>query len=272
MISRIVNMYCELPTWARRPLWKIVHWYFNTKDEKNLLSFMNYGYASLDSNAERLELDEKDEGYRYSIQLYHHVVSAIDLKGREVLEVGCGRGGGAYYVSRYLKPMCYIGLDQSVGTAEYSNQAYQVDGLSFIHGDAEKLPIPDNSFDAVVNVESSRCYRNMDRFLSEVLRILRPGGHFLFADMRLAGHEDLLKEQFENAGLKILEEEEITPNVVKALDLDHERRHGWISDHAPAYFKKGLRAFAGVKGSVRYRTFADRSMLYWRFLLQKPVE
>ena len=91
MISRIVNMYCELPTWARRPLWKIAHWYFNTKDEKNLLSFMNYGYASLDPNAGKLELDEKDEGYRYSIQLYHHVASAIDLKGRKVLEVDCDR-------------------------------------------------------------------------------------------------------------------------------------------------------------------------------------
>jgi len=44
-----------------------------------------------------LTLSEEDEKDRYSIQLYHHVSSQIDLKGLKVLEVGSGRGGDIIY-------------------------------------------------------------------------------------------------------------------------------------------------------------------------------
>ena len=57
-------------------------------------------------------------------------------------------------------------------------------GLDFVHGDAENLPFPDESFDAVINVEASHIYPHFDRFLSEVKRVLRPGGHFLHVDFR----------------------------------------------------------------------------------------
>ena len=58
--------------------------------------------------------------------------------------------------------------------------------MDFVHGDAEKLPFPDQSFDAVINVESSGAYPHFSRFLAEVARVLRPGGHFLYADLRPA--------------------------------------------------------------------------------------
>lgn len=52
-------------------------------------------------------------------------------------------------------------------------------------GDAEKLPLADASFDAVLNVESSHCYGNVETFFREAARVLRPDGRFLFADFRL---------------------------------------------------------------------------------------
>jgi ubiquinone/menaquinone biosynthesis C-methylase UbiE len=45
-----------------------------------------------------------------------------------------------------------------------------------VHGDAENLPFPQVSFDAVINVESAHCYGSIERFLAEVHRVLRPGG------------------------------------------------------------------------------------------------
>ena len=50
-------------------------------------------------------------------------------------------------------------------------------------GDAESLPFGDEMFDAVVNVESSHCYGSTPAFLAQVKRVLRCGGHFLFADL-----------------------------------------------------------------------------------------
>jgi fatty-acid O-methyltransferase len=48
--------------------------------------------------------------------------------------------------------------------------------VELVHGDAENLPFPQVSFDAVINVESAHCYGSIERFLAEVHRVLRPGG------------------------------------------------------------------------------------------------
>lgn len=60
--------------------------------------------------------------------------------------------------------------------------------MTFVHGDAENLPFPDESFDAVINVEAAHLYPDYPRFLREVARVLRPGGHFLYADLRERGY------------------------------------------------------------------------------------
>ena len=51
-----------------------------------------------------LPLDESDEPNRYSIQLYHQTATQIDISGKDVLEVSCGHGGGASYLTRTSAP------------------------------------------------------------------------------------------------------------------------------------------------------------------------
>ena len=46
-------------------------------------------------------------------QLYHFVTSHADIKDKNVLEVGSGRGGGASYIARYLSPSSITGVDIS---------------------------------------------------------------------------------------------------------------------------------------------------------------
>lgn len=55
---------------------------------------MNYGFVALEPDVSELDLAEEDENDRYFLQLYNHVATAVDLKGKQVLEVGSGRGGG----------------------------------------------------------------------------------------------------------------------------------------------------------------------------------
>ena len=58
-----------------------------------------------------LPLAESDEPNRFHIQLYHRIATQADLRGKQVLEVGCGHGGGASYLMRTLRPASYTGLD-----------------------------------------------------------------------------------------------------------------------------------------------------------------
>jgi ubiquinone/menaquinone biosynthesis C-methylase UbiE len=232
-------------------------------------SFMNYGYAPLNDHSDTPKLDETDEPNRYCIQLYHHVTSAVDLTNRNVLEIGSGRGGGASYVNRYLKPKTLTGVDFSDKAIEFCKNTHDVNGLSFIKGDAESLPFDAERFDVVINIESSHCYGSMEAFLANVKRVLRDDGYFLYADLRNRNDAVVLQRQMEQSGMKIIKREDITPNVVRSLDLDNERKLLLIRAFFQNWLLKPFQEFAGVKGSKIYAGFQSGTMVYLHYVLQK---
>jgi ubiquinone/menaquinone biosynthesis C-methylase UbiE len=94
-----------------------------------------------------------------------------DLRGRQVLEVGCGRG----YLLRILQEAGAdaIGVDmnpQAIATGITTGMAV---------GDAEHLAYPDSSFDAVVSVHAIEHLEDLGGALEEMVRVLRPGGRML---------------------------------------------------------------------------------------------
>jgi ubiquinone/menaquinone biosynthesis C-methylase UbiE len=268
MLNSIPDLYAELPKPIRRPLWQIWHKVMIKYDKDVTANYMNYGYQGLNGDP-HLELQEKDEADRYCIQLYDHVVNRADLKNKEVLEVGAGRGGGASYIARYYKPKSYIGLDISGSIIDFCNAYYDVEGLSFKKGIAEDLPYEEASFDAVVNVESARCYRSLSTFFNEVHRVLRDDGRFLFTDMIRPKDVQGVKDRLAQCGFKTTHETNITANVIEALDRDTERRERLIRKKVPGFLVKSFDTFAGTKGSERYNAFANGTYQYWSFVLEK---
>lgn len=268
-MSKIVEKYAELPRPVRKPLWRIWHNMISSFDKQTSTVFMNYGYASGNGEFKDILLNPEDEPDRYSIQLYHHVTRHFDFKEKDVLEVGSGRGGGASFLSRYFKPLTYTGLDISKKTIDFCNTKHKVDGLKFIKGQAEKLPYEDSSFDAVVNVESARCYGNIPKFFAEVYRVLKPGGKFLFADIIKPNDIETINKQLEEAGFMLFEKKNIRENVVQALILDTEYRKDNIHRKAPKFLYKMFYQFAGVEGSERFDAFDKNRIDYWSYTLHK---
>jgi SAM-dependent methyltransferase len=144
--------------------------------------FFNFGYE--EDPPMGLPLSPSDEPDRYCIQLYHVTASQTDLTGKRLLEVSCGAGGGASYIMRNLGPASYTGLDLNPASIDMCRERHRLRGLDFVRGNAQNLPFPDQTFDAVINVEASHQYPDFPRFLDEVARVLRPGGHFMYADSR----------------------------------------------------------------------------------------
>jgi hypothetical protein len=105
--------------------------------------------------------------------------------------------------------------------------------------------------------------------LAEAFRILRPGGQLLYADLRLVEEVPRLREAFLNSGLSIVDEQDISQNVVRALELDSERRHnaGAMTSFLLRY---ALRTFAGAPGTRIPTLLEDKEMVYLKFRLQKP--
>ena len=232
---------------------------------------MNFGYKDPDPAIAPLALFPADELERSAIQLYHHVLSVVDLRDRDVLEIGCGRGGGCWYISRYFEPRSVTGLDLSPRAIALCRRRYARTGLSFRQGDAEAIPLADRAFDVVVNVETSHCYLSMERAMSEVSRVLRNGGHFLFADLYPAEQIPGLREQLGSAGLRWVKEEIITANVLTALDGDHERKQGLIRENIPRLFRAQFQQFAGLRDSAIYRAIRERRLEYVSYVLWKEA-
>lgn len=243
------------------------------------LPFMNYGYAS-DAQARDAGLDPERATAAESdnwtqVGMYWRTLTnagAMDPADLDVLEVGCGRGGGSAFVARHLGPRSVCGADFSAAAVEFCRrQHHGVDGLRFVQGDAEALPFDDESFDRVLNVESSHCYPDLPAFLGEVRRVLRPGGTLHLVDFRTQERLAELEGGVRSCGLELVHREDVTDAVVAAMRSDHDRKVRTIeTSGAPGFLHSALRQFTGCMGSPIFEDFVAHRRSYLRYVLRKP--
>ena len=79
-----------------------------------------------------------------------------------------------------------IGLDISEGMLEVGRKKIakkQLDGIiSMVVGDSEDLPFKNNTFDAITVAFGIRNFENLEKGLSEILRVIKPGGIFVILE------------------------------------------------------------------------------------------
>lgn len=229
--------------------------------------FLNYGYE--EDPPMSLPLAVSDEPDRYPIQLYHRTATQVDLAGRNVLEVSCGHGGGASYLMRTLHPASYTGLDLNTVGIEFCRRRHTLPGLKFVQGNAESLPFPDQSFDAVVNVEAAINYQDVPRFFAEVDRVLRRGGHFLYADIRYADEIAAWEADLADIPMRLVSERVINAEVMRGLEKN--RFADQISRRLPniALLRGIANDYAGGPGSLIYRRLGNGEASYRLFCFAK---
>ncbi len=108
---------------------------------------------------------------------YHDLLDTLEIElatpyveGREVLEVGCGTGLLLRRFAEIAKRA--VGVDLSPGMLARARER----GLDVHEGSATQLPFPDASFDAAVSFKTLPHVPDLRRALSEMARVVRPGG------------------------------------------------------------------------------------------------
>lgn len=125
-----------------------------------------------------------------AIYLNHEICKArvheilIDFKGKTVLDVACGHEN-PFFADRLRLAKHVIGLDRDLD---------EIQGNRAIHeghvGDIHAMPLPDESVDVVVSVDTIEHAVEPDLFLKECHRVLRPGGEAVFTTPNLLGYKN----------------------------------------------------------------------------------
>lgn len=105
--------------------------------------------------------------------LWQDTLAALRLKaGQHVFDAGCGGGGASVLAAR----LGYVvtGLDASPGLLEIARE--RLPHSTFVVGDLEQLPFPDQHFDAALAANSIIFAEDIRRALAELRRVVRPGG------------------------------------------------------------------------------------------------
>ena len=137
-------------------------------------------YDSLADNYE--SWIEESAGLKVIYRAFHDAIDGNRgrLKGR-VLDLGCGTGIFTQILSHVEGVNEVVGLDISKESVLQARGKCN-DKCRFIAGSATELPFPDSSFDAVVAFGDiiSHIHNGYREAISEVGRIIKPGGHLLF--------------------------------------------------------------------------------------------
>jgi SAM-dependent methyltransferase len=141
---------------------------------------------SLEVDGERvIEEHYRDSPERYLIYLFHIVTYRFALnwlKDRDVLDYGCGSGYGTHFVAPHCRHI--TGVDISADAVAYATERYHQPNLKYrqiARAEVAPLPFDDASFDSVVSFQVIEHIADPRAYLSEIHRVLKPGGYFICA-------------------------------------------------------------------------------------------
>lgn len=114
----------------------------------------------------------------FQSHLARYAFAAGFVNGKLVLDVACIWG----YGSRFLYDKgakAVVGGDISTEAIKCAHKFWRRQGTEFVLLDATKLPFADNSFEAIVSLETIEHLSQYEDFLSECKRVLKEGGEFI---------------------------------------------------------------------------------------------
>ena len=175
-----------------------------------------------------------------------------ELKPQKVLDVATGTADVALMTEKMLHPSSIIGIDISDGMLEIGRQKIKKKSLEAIiklyNGDSADIAYADNCFDAVTVAFGVRNFQQLEKGLSEILRVLRPGGKLVV--LEFSRPKKFLIKGFYNFYMK-----SISPNIAKIFSKN-KTAYAYL-DESIQKFPEG-KNFTDILQNVGYKNIVNK--------------
>lgn len=157
--------------------------YYNLRNTEtifgNTAPSFNFGYWANRGTSSPGTLEKAN------LAMYDLVARWVELgAGDKVLDVGCGFGvADAYLGQKFNCSITGINLSEVQLQACERLKSQSSSELTYVQGSATQMPFPDASFDRVFSIEAALHFDPREDFFTEAMRVLKPGGRLVIADM-----------------------------------------------------------------------------------------
>ena len=121
-------------------------------------------------------------------QDYGQKLAAQEFSSGKIIDAGCGFGATNLALAQRFLDSEILGIDLSEPLLEIANEAAKEANLAgrvrFEKADVEQIPYPENTFDVALNINMVHLVENPIKMLSEIERVLVPGGYLFITDLR----------------------------------------------------------------------------------------
>ncbi len=111
--------------------------------------------------------------------LHRYAMARDAVAGKDVLDIACGEGYGSALLAQTARSV--TGVDVDPKAVAHAEAKYGGANARFLHGECVAIPVGDASVDVVVSFETIEHISEHEIFLSEIRRVLRPGGLVLIS-------------------------------------------------------------------------------------------
>jgi len=108
---------------------------------------------------------------------WQHLVNFLKKPHGRLLDIGCADGTTTYQIKKRFPKLKITGLDYYKETIDFAKKTKPQ--IHFVHGDAHELPFGNETFDIVTAIEVLEHLEKPKKVLSEIKRVLKPGGKFI---------------------------------------------------------------------------------------------
>jgi ubiquinone/menaquinone biosynthesis C-methylase UbiE len=133
--------------------------------------------SPLTATGERLMTDNRTQ--TVPEHLHRYAIACELARGLDVLDVACGEGYGTMLLSKHAASA--VGVDIARAAVDHATKKYTSGNLRFLHGSATAIPLATASVDVVVSFETIEHLREHDEMITEIRRVLRPGGTLIIS-------------------------------------------------------------------------------------------